>query len=994
MSAYNRSRLTKSIKRALLLGTAASLLSPIAMAEEKDGAEQVERISVTGSRIRSTDLQEYTPIQTIDASQIDASGAVNLQETLLKNPAFGAPGVSRTNSNFSTASAGVSSVDLRNLGSNRTLVLVNGRRVVAGIPGSSTVDLNTIPTQFIERVEIVSGGASAAYGSDAVAGVVNIILKKDFEGLEFEGQFGQTTENDGEESQLQVTFGSSSADGKGNVMFHGSYSDQGAIFSRDRDRSAVDQISEGLFTGDVNDVFTARRPFFSSFPPQGRFTTGSGDDRTTFTYDPNGNLIDTFSANGSDTQAANGFNRSEFRTIAIPTERYLLAGSANYEFVDGWTASLTGNYASTQTVTAIEPFPFSSDDIYSEDIPAPIEYAQYIENEAGDIEKILLRNAFVPDAIFDAATDTNGDGLKDITFARRLSDIGPRGNIADRDTFQITASVDGELNDSWYLNAFYSYGQTKESQVSSGQINVQSFRNAFESVIDPTTGEAVCLDDVANARGFACVPLNPFGEGSITPEAAAYVNASGLLSTFVSQKVAAVSVSGDLFELPAGTLSTAFGVEYREEESRDEFDALQQAGLNAGNAIPRTEGQFDVVEYFAEVQVPLLADLPFVQRLDLKSAVRLSDYSTVGNTTSWDVGLNWTPFDELKFRVNRSQSTRAPNIGELFSPPSQTFPSVSDPCADVTLTSTGAASEACRADAAVLANINSNGGSFNQTQSDIQGVSGFNRGNPELKEEVGKSLIAGFSYAPEGIPVLEDFDFNFDYFDIEIQDAIVSTGRQFILDQCYGGDTSFCEFVTRRASGGSSNSVGSLEFVDSAVTNSGGTVTTGYDIVVSYTKELEDYGLAGDFNSRLAYTHVIRYDDTPLPGAEIDPFAGEVGAAKDKLFLTTSYGYEDFAVTWNMTFIGSSYLDDQFLASTFDAPARSAGVGSVTYHDLNARYHLNENSELFVGVNNLFDKEPPAILTGVAGNNTGTETNAGVYDAVGRRWYAGFRMKF
>ncbi|MBM7070470.1 TonB-dependent receptor [Shewanella sp. 202IG2-18] len=991
MSAYNRSKLTKSIKRALLLGTAATLLSPMAMAEEEnEGAEKVERISVTGSRIRSTDLQEYTPIQTIDASDIDASGAINLQETLLKNPQFGAPGISRTNSNFSTSSAGVSSVDLRNLGSNRTLVLVNGRRVVSGIPGSSTVDLNTIPAQFIERVEIVSGGASAAYGSDAVAGVVNIILKKDFEGLEFEGQFGQTAESDGEDAQLQVTFGSSTEDGKGNVMFHAAYTDQGAIFSRDRERSAVDQISEGLFTGDVNDVFTPRRPFNSSFPPQGRFTAGD----TTYTYDPNGNLIDSFSANGGDGQAANGFNRSAFRTIAIPTERYLLAGSANYEFSEGWVASLSGNYASTQTQTELEPFPFSSDDIYPNGGQAPIEYAQYIENEAGEIEKLLLRNAYVPDAIFNAATDTDGDGLKDISFARRLSDIGARGNIADRDTFQVTASVEGELSDTWYLNAFYSYGQTKESQVSSGQVNVLNFRSAFESVIDPETGDAVCLDPIANAQNFACVPLNPFGEGSISEDAAAYVSASGLLSTFVSQKVAGASVSGELFDLPAGTVSTAFGVEYREEFSRDEFDALQQAGLNAGNAIPRTEGEFDVIEYFAEVQVPLLADLPFIQRLDLKSAVRLSDYSTVGKTTSWDVGLNWTPFDDLKFRVNRSQSTRAPNIGELFSPPSQTFPSVTDPCVGVTSTSTGAVSEACRADSAVLANINANGGTFSLNQSDLQGVSGFNRGNSELKEEVGRSLIAGFSYAPEGILVLEDFDFNFDYFDIEIEDAIVGTPRSFILEQCYGGDAALCQFVTRRDTGGATNSIGSLEFVDSAVTNSGGTETSGYDIVVSYVKELDDYGLAGDVSSRLSYTHVIRYDDTPLPGSAVDPFAGEVGAAKDKFFLTTSYGYEDFAVTWNVNYIGSSYLDDQFLASTFGAEPESAGIGSYTYHDVNVRYHLSESTELFAGINNVFDKEPPKLITGVAGNNTGTETNAAIYDAIGQRWYAGIRMKF
>ncbi|MCL1078645.1 TonB-dependent receptor [Parashewanella spongiae] len=990
MKKFTRSKITQSIKFACYMGTAVTLLSPMANAAEvtNEGADNVERIQVTGSRIRSTDLQEFTPVQTISGAEIDTSSVANIQELLLKNPAFGSPGISRTNSNFSTSSAGVATVDLRNLGSSRTLVLVNGKRVVSGIPGSSAVDLNTIPAQFIERVEVISGGASAVYGSDALAGVVNIILKKDFEGLELEGQFGQSSEGDGEESQLQVTFGSTSADGKGNVMFHGSYTDQGAVFSRDRERSAVDQISLGRLTGDINDVFTPSRPFFSSFPPQGRFDAGD----TRFTYDSAGNLINSFSTNGSDTQEANGFNRNAFRTIAIPTERYLLAGSANYEFTEGWVASLNGNYASSQTQTELEPFPFSTDDIYPVDGQAAIEYANFIENDAGEIEKIILRNAFVPDAIFDAATDTNGDGLKDISFARRLADIGPRGNIADRDSFQITASVEGELSDTWSLNAFYSYGQTKESQVSSGQINVLNFRSAFESVINPETGLAECRDEIARAQG--CVPLSPFGEGSITPEAAAYVNASGLLSTFVSQKTAGVTFSGELFDLPAGTVGTAFGVDYREEFSRDEFDALQQAGLNAGNAIPRTEGKFDVIEYFGEVQVPLLADLPLVQRLDLKAAVRFSDYSTVGNTTSWDVGLNWAPIDEVKLRVVRAQSTRAPNIGELFSPPSQTFPSVTDPCVDVTLTSTGALDDACRADASVLSNIQANGGTFTLNQSDIQGVSGFNRGNPELKEEVGTSLVAGITYSPEGIPVLENFDFNFDYFDIEIEDAIVSTPRNFILDQCYGGDTTFCDFITRRNVSSATNSIGSLEFVDSAVTNSGGLETSGYDIVISYSKELEDYNLVGDLSSRLSYTHVIRNDVTPLPGSPVDPSNGEIGAAKDKFFLTSSYGYEDYAITWNMTYIGESYLDDQFLFNTFEAAPESAGVGSYIYHDVNVSYNPTENLELFAGVNNAFDKDPAPILTGVTGNSTGTETAAGIYDPIGRRWYAGFRMKF
>jgi iron complex outermembrane receptor protein len=984
--------LAKSVRFALIGGAAAAAFSAptVFAADEESATTKIEKISVTGSRLRSTDMQGFSPVQTIDASDIDVSSVANIQELLLKNPAFGSPGISRTNSNFSTASAGVATVDLRNLGASRTLVLVNGRRFVAGVPGESSVDLNSIPTQFIERVEIMTGGASAFYGSDAVAGVVNIVYKKEFEGIEFDVQSGQSSEGDSEEDQVQFTMGTSSADGKGNIMMHAAYTNQGAVFSRDRERSAVDQASTGAyFTGEADDMFTATSPFLSSYAPQGRFFAGNKQ----YTYDSSGNLIDNWSTNGSDTREANGFNRSNYRTIAIPTERYLLATSGKYEIADGWNAFLEGTYAASQTQTELEPFPFASDDVYSASGgQMPIEFEEFIESTSnpGEYTRNLIRNPFVPDAIFNSAIDEDGDGLKDIYFTRRLADVANRGNIADRDTFRVVGGIEGEITDGWYLDAFYGYGQTKESQVSSGQVNVLNVKSALEAITD-SSGNIVCRDATARAQG--CVPLTLFGKGSITPEAATYINASGLLSTFTSQKTAGLNLSGELFELPAGFVGIAGGVEYREEFSRSEFDALQQAGLNAGNAIPRTEGKFDVLEYYTEVNVPILSDMFLAEQLNLRGAVRLSDYSTVGNTESWNVALDWAPIDEVRFRAIRAQSTRAPNINELFSPPSQTYPSgLTDPCLGVTSSSTGGASDACRADAGVLANIQANG-AFTLNQSDLQGVSGFNRGNPELNAEKGKSWTFGVTVSPDGLAVVEDFDFSVDYFDIEIDDAIVSTPRQFILDQCYGGSSDTCGFITRRQSNMGANSAGSLEYIDSGDTNSGGYATSGIDYVVSYAKDFEDYGLVGQVNARLAYTHVINGYSIPLPGSEKDPFAGEIDAAYDKFYLSLGYTYEDLSVAWNTTFIGKSSLDDQFL-SGYDFEPESVGVGSVTYHDLNVAYRPFDMAEFYIGVNNVFDTAPPPIITGLPGSNTGTETAAGTYDALGRRYYAGVRLKF
>lgn len=973
-----QSKLAKSIRLALAFGAVSTMLaaSPVLGQEQEDednGAENLEKISVTGSRIRSANLNSTSPLQSFDAGDIDASGIANIQELLLDNPTFGSPAISRTNSNFSTASAGIATVDLRNLGTARTLVLMNGRRFVSGQPGEMAVDLNTIPAQFIDRIEILTGGASSVYGSDAVAGVVNLILKDNFEGVEFEGQYGQSAEGDDEETQFSVTAGVTSGDGKGNLMMHLGYTDQGAVFSRDRERSSVDQIASIFFTDEASDIFEPTRPFFSSFPPQGRFDAGG----VRFTFDANNNLQEGFSTNGNGTIGPDGFNRNNYRTIAIPTERYLFATKGTYDLSDNHTVFFEGNYAASQTVTELEPFPFASDDIYA-DGAVPLEF---------NINGTILANPFVPDEILANAVDANGDGLRDLDFfAKRLLDVANRGNTADRDTYRFTLGLEGEIFNDWFYDLYYVYGQTKESQVSSGQVNVQNFRFALEAVTDTldldgdgVTNEAICVDETA--RSFGCVPINIYGFNSITPEAAAYVNAPGLLSSFISQEIVGGNISGEVFELPAGPIGIAAGFEYREETSRDEFDALQQAGLNAGNAIPATKGEFDVTEFYLETQIPI------IDGMNAKAAYRASDYSTVGSTSSWNVGFDWQVTDWVRFRVIEAESTRAPNINELFSPPSQTFPTgLNDPCTGVSASDTGTLAERCLADPGVAANISTNG-TFTLNQSDLQGISGFNRGNPNLSEEVGKSTTVGLVFTPQGM--LEDFGLTIDYFDIEIEDAIVSTPRQFILDQCYSGDASFCQFITRRAAPLGTNSAGSLEFIDSADSNSGGEMNEGIDLTLTYSGNVGP----GRLNGRLAYTYVIEGGVIPLPGAAEDPYVGEIGASEHRANVNLKYDWDAWSVSLGATYIGEASIDDQFLAG-FDLAPESVGVDAEIYVDTQVTYQVTDDISLYAGVDNLFDPEPPAILTGIPDNSTGTETDAGTYDPVGRRWYMGVRARF
>src|SRR5262245_32387003 len=342
-------KVRRAVRLALLMGgTAALLANTTAFAQEQDADEKpMEEVVVTGSRIVSTNLDSPSPVQTISSEDIAKTGVVNLQDILLKNPTFGTPTLSRTNSNFLTSGAGVSTVDLRNLGVDRTLTLVDGRRFVSGLPGSAAVDYNTIPAQFIERVDVLTGGASAVYGSDAVAGVVNVILKKNFEGIAFDGQFGSSAESDNEETQVGLTFGTNTADDRGNIMAYVGYTKQGAVNSRDRSRSAIDQASTGAaVSGDPAELFDITRPFYSSFAPQGRFFTGNGA-ATGITYDADGNVI-PWDTNGT-TTAATGFNRSAFRTIAVPVERYLFAGRGSFDFAENNSLFFEGTYASTNS---------------------------------------------------------------------------------------------------------------------------------------------------------------------------------------------------------------------------------------------------------------------------------------------------------------------------------------------------------------------------------------------------------------------------------------------------------------------------------------------------------------------------------------------------------------------------------------------------------------------------------------------------------------------
>ncbi len=936
-----------------------------AVGQDAGGAD----IVVTGSRIASPAAASASPLQVIGAEQIQQQGAINVQEVLLQNPAFGSPGISRTNSSFATQGAGAATVNLRNLGEDRTLVLVNGRRFVSGQPGSQAVDLNVIPTQFLERVDVLTGGASAVYGSDAVAGVVNLIYKTKFDGLQMDGQLGISQYGDGFDRQVSLLGGKNFADGRGNIMLFGSYSKEGTVLKRDRSTeagsSAVDSTSNDIYP---NDPF---RPFLSSYAPGGRVYAGN----QTFSYNT-GSLVNCTGV------SCGGFNRSDYRYLAVPVERYVAAGRANFEVSDAANLWLEGNYAKTKVNTVIEPFPLDSTfGVVGASGQVPIQTV---------VGGVTYRNPFVPDAIYNAATDTDGDGLRDISFNRRLSDFGNRTSAASRDLFRVAGGVNGKfLEDRWSYELYGIYGQSKEHQTGTGQFDTRRFLQALNAYRDPTSGQIVCADPAARAAG--CVPANIFGIGTLAP-AAGYLAVPTTLDAKVTQTVFGGNVTGKLFSLfGADPIGINIGTEYRRETSSNTFDLLTQQGLNGNNALPATSGSFHLWEGFGEAIVPIIQDKPFFHSLSLRGAVRVSDYSTVGTTFSYNYGGEWAPVEDVRFRVIKARSVRAPNINELFQPAQQDFPSgLLDPCAGVTLAQTGTLATNCRAAPGVLANIAANNGTFTVSQADKQGITSFGGGNLNLQEEKGDSFTAGVVINPRSIRALRNFVLTVDYFNVQVRDAIIFTPLQFTLSQCYNqSNQNLCSQIVRRPAVQGGNSAGSIDQVNTTYINSGGLKTSGIDTTVTWRQNLADWGLGGTLGLRGSYTHLISGYTTPTPNSDRDYFAGEIGAPRDKFTINGSLDLDGVGLTMTGTWLSQSSVDDQL---TGERPGSDPAVRvrPQFYLDSQIRFRTADKFEFFIGGDNLLNNKPPYIAD--IGSSAGQDTDAGTYDPLGRRYYAGVRI--
>ena len=949
----------------------AAAQAPATVAPEAAAPAADDTIVVTGSRIRRPDLESASPVAVIDSHQIQAQGIVNTQDLLAKLPQVGIPGISRTNSNFLTTGNGVATINLRNLGDSRTLVLVNGRRFVPGIAGTSIVDVNNIPADFVERIEVVTGGASAIYGSDAIAGVVNYVTKTDMQGITARAQYGLTSRGDNPNYTASITGGTKfGEDGRGSIIVNGTYSKDLGLLSNKRGISAEDCSNLGC--GPQS---------YSSYSAQGRFELRNGANESS---NDGGYASNLFSFNPDNSVVSGGgvgFNRNSVRRISTPTERYLAAGAAQYKFSDSVTAFLEGTYAKTKSSSQIEALALDSQ------LDTGVGYG--------------IDNPYIPDAIRQQIIARNSDGIasNDVTsidFRRRQNEVFSRSNTNDRDTFRIAGGLRGAISPKWSYEVSGVYGQLKD-RTSSQDIDITKYANALDAVTD-STGTIVCRDAAARAAG--CAPINLFGFNTASAAASNYVQASEAREVSIknTQFVANASLNGSLLTLPYGDVRVAFGGEYRREKSAENWDALTNAGQNSGNQTPDTVGSFNVKELFGEIDIPLLKDLPFVNSLSLQGAARYSDYSTIGNVFSWNAGAEYSPVQGLRFRGNYAIANRAPNINELFSSASETFPAVQDPCDGVTAASTGTFANACRQIPAIAAAV-SNGGTFQYELSDTQSINGFDGGNRNLQEEKGKTLTLGAVIAPDQI---RGFSLTVDYFNIKLTNAIGIVPRATSIQQCLlTSEPQFCNNVIRY------DNTGYIKTVNAQNINIADTKTSGIDVNLRYGRAL---GLTTDdrLDLNVLYTHTMKYKTQSDPAAPAYSGVGnlEYGAVfRDKVNATASYSAGPYSVNWTATYL-SPMVDtvrDEF-AEYSDQIGLSPEIAAHNeikariYHDVQLRARVGEESrqmEMFFGVTNLFDRKPPKLEDTVFyGTITGTTTAADVYDPIGRRFYIGAQLRF
>lgn len=941
-----------AIGAAFLSGGMAS--APVLAQDEAEEASQLERFEVTGSRIKRVDFETAQPVDIITRAQIDRTGLTSIGEVLEQLPSAGTGGL---NTAVNNGGNGSELIDLRYLGTRRVLVLVNGRRWVnqlSAFGGTTGVDLSTIPAAFVERVEILKDGASAVYGTDAIAGVINIILKTDHQGVSVASQYGAYTEGDGETIQSSLTMGKT-LDKSNSVMFGIQHTRQADVFAGDRDISNEPGPGTGVLFFGSSRIPEGR---FQFTPPDGN--PPNGCTATSCTANANGRytILPDGSGGYRDFTNADRYDFAPINYLLTPSERTSIFATLNTRLTTDidMSTSLYYNLRESDQLLAEVPLDIGN----TAGGVQPIANATYISED----------NPFNP---FGYNVGLAGAGNAPGTVSRRMNEVGQRQTFQDVDTFRVMSEFTGYadifLPIDWRAGA--SVSQSAQRETTRNLLNVERVRTALGPV------------DICNATP-GCVPLNLFGEGSITPEMADYIRYTGTGKVETRMRNVFADISTTLGNVSAGPIGFAAGLEIRRESFEDVPDPLVISGASSTNAAQPTRGSLETNEIFAELNLPLLADVPFVQSLEANLAARYSDYDRFSAETSAKASLRYQPFDDLIFRTTVSQAFRAPSVGELFLGLSDSFDTITDPCSDYTNSTNTNTQANCAADGIPA--------TYEQSNSQLRVPRG---GNPDLKPETADTVTAGIVYSPTMLP---DVDFYLDWYRYELTDAITVLGAEDILERCYeiaNRDNSSCALVER-------NATGNIVKITDAFLNIGGIEIEGFDFGANYDVST-DFGRF-DFGANFTYLTELREITEDSAGNRIETLTqGQgadlvlgltSGAPRVKGNLITAWSQGPLGASWTVRYIKSQKATC-FVPVAAGVPESCSGAdasniaglvhdtGDVIYHDLQVTARLPGTGFGFaVGLNNAFDQDPPA-----AHNTSSPGYDSILYDVPGPFYY-------
>lgn len=934
-------------------------------------------IVVTGSRISRQDYIAQSPIVTSNKAEIENSGVPTADAFLLQLPQFqpGAGGYS----NVSSGGLGVgqATLNLRGLGTVRTLVLLDGRRLQPG-NAQSIIDINTIPTSAIGGVEVITGGASATYGSDAIAGVVNFKLRKRFEGFEANGQLGISELGDAPTRQASFIAGRKFANGAGSIMIAGEYADREAIAYRDRAFSTptgnlAAQTMNGYYvpTGTnlptqaaVNTLFS--RYGIASAPPR-TANFGVNFDNSLFRSGAPGTNYKDFgdpcivnngaAGFGYDGQCTNNLQNALHRYAGLARAEYQISPDVNLFAQFQYAHSLARGQGSHPQAT-----PFGS---------------------AGLV--VPNTNPFIPADLRELlASRTNP--TDSFIYVKRFVDGGPRGFTSQTNTYQALVGVEGKLASiGWNYEIYGSHGHmSAHDRGVSGNVS----NSAIQRLLSAADGGAsLCTG------GY-----NIFGPARTSDSCIAYITRSTSTRTKIGQDEIAATLSGGLFNLPAGEVKVALSGNYRRNNYRTDPDpAVQSGDIAAVVAVQPTQGNISVVEGAVEVLLPVLADVTMFKSLNLTGGYRYSRYKPGGGISTWKANFDWRVFEPLLIRGGYQQAVRAPNIGELYLPPSGVIanvglpPAAGDPCDVRASFRTGANAAAvrtlCLAQGIPTAIVDS----YNQNNVAMPSVT---QGNRNLGPETAKSYTVGFVLQPTMFgEAFRRISLSVDYYNIDITNTIASLGVQNTLNKCFNADGSnptyaatnfYCSLITRNALNGQ------VAQAVQPLLNLGGYRTDGIDAQFDWNLPLNALGMgngAGDLIFNLTANYLNRIEISQLPGSAYQNFTSTIGPDPyPKWKFAGSVTYDSGAVQLGLRWRHTAAMSD---STTVTNPASTVpGPGAADYFDVFLRLQAGEHYELRFGVTNLSNRQPEQVgaLRGF--------TNGGIYDVIGRAYYAGLNLQY